>query len=307
MNPIKRREFISLAAVAAALPLKAIDEPQYKFPTEARKRIAVSSYPFRRLISTPHSAMSAGSPSGMTLQQFAQTIGPKLDVSGIEPWSPHFESNEESYVHSLRKIFDAAGVHVVNIPVDAKVQLCAGTEQREQGLAIYRKWVDAAVILGSPSIRVHLPRGAKDDGVSCAIESLRALAEYGASKHVVIAVENDSPDSEAPEKVVKVLRAVNSPYLRSLPDFCNSMLIHNDQAYNDKALASLYPLAFNISHVKDMEVDGDKVYRVDMDRIFAIARQAGYKGFFSIEWEGRGDEYIETKKLIAASLKNLAG
>lgn len=300
---MKRREFMGLAA-ALALPLEA-EEPNYKFPTEPRKRMAVSSYPFRRLIASPHAKNGEGLKSGMTLEQFAQTIGPKFEVAGIEPWSPHFESTEEAYLQKLRKAFDLAGVHVVNIPVDASVHLCGTDQQRQDGLAVYHKWVDAAVMLGSPGIRVHMPHGQKSTDKNCAVETLKSLSEYGAAKHIVINVENDNPDTEQPEQIVGVLETVNSPYLRALPDFCNSMLIHDSQTYNDEGLSKLFPLAFNISHVKDMEVDGDKTYRVNMEQIFRIAKKAGYRGYFSVEWEGRGDEYIETKKLVDASIRDL--
>jgi sugar phosphate isomerase/epimerase len=241
----------------------------------------------------------------MALEQFAQTIIPKFNVPGIEPWSHHFKSADTDYVHGLRKAFDDAGVHVVNIPVDVRVNLCGSQEDRKSGLATYNKWVDAAVILGSPSIRVHLPRNEKDGEISCAVSALKALAEYGGSKNIVINVENDNPDTEQPDRIASVLEAVNSPFLRALPDFCNSMLIHDDQSYNNQALARLFRLAFNISHVKDMEQDGQKTYRVDMDQIFAIAKKVGYRGYFSMEWEGTGDAYEGTRKLIEASLKNV--
>ncbi len=99
---------------------------------------------------------------------------------------------------------------------------------------------------------------------------------------------------------------VNSAYLRALPDFCNSMLIHNDQDYNARSLAALYQHAYNISHVKDVEFDKGIAYRVDMDRIFAIAKNTHYKGYFSMESEAEGDPYENTKLLIAAAVRNLS-
>ena len=131
------------------------------------------------------------------------------------------------------------------------------------------------------------------------------LAEYGSAKQIVINLENDDPKSEDPERIVKVIEAAATPYLRALPDFCNSMLIHDDQDYNARSLAELYPLAYNISHVKDVEFSDGKAYRVDMDRIFAIAKKANYRGYFSMESENEGDPYENTKQLIAASERNL--
>ncbi len=305
MESLKRRDFLGLS-LALAASLNAA-QPQDKFPTEARRRLSVSTYPFRRLIAAAHSDGGEDSKGGgMTLEQFAQTIIPKFNVPGIEPWSPHFTSTDPEYVHGLRTAFTNAGVHVVNIPVDARVRPCGTAAERANSLATYHQWVDTAVILGSPSIRVHVPHGQKSDDIGCAVSLLKQLAGYGASKNVVINLENDDPESEQPERIVRVIHAVNSPFLHALPDFCNSMIIHDDPAYNDQALAKLFPLAFNISHAKDSEHDDQKVYRVNMDKIFAIAKNAGYKGYFSMEWEGTGDEYEGTSKLIETSLRNLA-
>ncbi|MDQ2844467.1 MAG: sugar phosphate isomerase/epimerase [Acidobacteriota bacterium] len=300
MNSLKRRDFLALSLGGAAA--LSAQEPRGAFPTDPRARLSVSTYPFRHLIATPHGDEEEPAKSGMSLEEFAKTIGPRLNVPGIEPWSHHFKSTDPAYVRTLRDAFRSAGVHVVNIPVDIGARLCGSPEDQ----ATYRKWVDAAAILGAPGIRVHLPHGEKGEEISCAVSGLKALAEYGASKNIVTNLENDEPEIEQPERIVRVIKTVNSPFLRALPDFCNSMIIHNDQNYNNQAMRMLFPLAFNISHVKDMEQDGKTVYRVDVDRIFAIAEKAGYKGYFSMEWEGSGDDpYAGTKSLIEASLRAL--
>ncbi len=302
-----RREFVGLSlAMAAAL---GAEEPNHTFPTEARKRLAVSTYPFRKLIASPHMRHDQGGKALISLQDFAATIPDKFNVHGIEPWSPHFQSNNPDYVHTLKESFDKSGLHVVNIPVDSgRPNLCGTAEQREAGLAFYRKWVDAAVILNSPGIRIHLPHAPAGQEIECAVNAFKPLAEYGASKNIAINIENDEPETENPATIVKVIKGVNSPFLHSLPDFCNSMAIHDDQNYNDEAMRMLFPLAYNISHVKDSEGgEGGKFFHVDMNKIFAIAKQAGYRGYFSMEWEGAGnDPYAGTRALLEASLRNLA-
>jgi sugar phosphate isomerase/epimerase len=301
-----RREFVGMS-LAFVSSLRAA-QPQANFPMQPRERLAVSTYPFRSLIDSPHSRDRDHSKPGTTLEQFGESVVSKFQVSGIEPWSPHFKSVEPDYVRDLGGAFKKAGLRVVNIPVDAqKVDLCSSkASDRDAGQALYRKWVDAAVILGSPGIRVHAPSRGKSPEIDCAVEGLKTLADYGARKNIVINLENDDPGSEDPFRIVKIIEAVNSQHLRALPDFCNSMLIKNDQQYNERALEALFPHAFNISHVKDMESDNGKVVRVDVDRIFAIAKKAGYRGYFSMEWEGIGDPYDGTRRLLQQSLKDLA-
>ena len=293
MSGITRREFTAFVSTAV---LRADSRrPDFPFPTEARERLAVATYPFRKEI-------TAAKP----LAVFAQSIPSRFGVHGIEPWSHHFESLERDYLRGLHDAFQKAQIRVVNIPVDIRANLCGTQEERAKAIAAYRQWVEAAIALEAPSIRLHLPRAGKSDGTDCAESGLRELAEYGASKNIVINVENDDPQSEQPERIVRVLKAVNSPYLRALPDFGNSMAIHNDQTYNRQALSLLFPLAYNIAHVKNMLQDGKNIYRVDVDPLFAIAKDSGYKGFFSMEWDSEGDPYEGTKHLIEASLRNLA-
>jgi hypothetical protein len=67
----------------------------------------------------------------------------------------------------------------------------------------------------------------------------------------------------------------------------------------------MFRRAYNISHVKDSEVDNGKVFRVSMARTFAIAKAAGYRGYFSMEFEGQGEPYEGTRKLLDESLKDL--
>jgi sugar phosphate isomerase/epimerase len=225
----------------------------------------------------------------------------------IEPLSDHFQSRDPAYLRELRTANEQAGVTVVNIPVSLRGSLYDPDEpKRSAAVQDSKGWVDAAVAIGSPSVRIHVEgvKGVAPD-VDRAAASLKLVAAYGAEKNVVINLENDDPKSEEAFFLVKVIDKVASPWLRALPDFCNSRLIGPDQ-YNYDAVRAMFQRAYCISHVKDSEVDEGKVYRVDVDRTFAIAKAAGYRGFFSMEWEGQGDPFTGTQKLIDMTLKNLA-
>ena len=277
--------------------------PRANFPSEPRERLSVSTYPFRSVIKSAHRRTAESANATLTLEEFAASIPDRFGGHGIEPWSPHFESTEPEYVKRLGAAFQKAGVRVVDIPVDAAVQPCSpDAERRKASLDTWRGWVDVAVTLGSPSVRVHLPENANDD---CVLVMLNRLVEYGTQRRVVINLENDDPKSEEAFRVVKVIEKINSPWLHALPDFCNSRLV-GDEEYTYRALTAMFAHAFNISHVKDEESDEGKVYRVNVARVFAIAKKAGYRGYFSMEFEGQGDPYDGTKRLLQQSLQNLS-
>ena len=300
MPTITRRTFIeTCAALAAARPARPAAAPDIHFPAAPRDRLAVASYPFRNFMDRP------GHP-GLKLTDFASMVVEKFGIHNIEPLSGHFPSTEPAYLDEFRRTVDQAHSHIVNIPTSVGASLYdPDSARRDKAIAGSKKWVDVAVAIGSPSIRVHIQgaRSAPPD-VGRASESLRQVAEYGAAKNVMINLENDDLLTEDAFFLVKVIDTVASPWLRGLPDFGNSML-KGDEDFNYRAVEAMFRHAYNISHVKDSEVDNGKVVRVSMAKTFGIAKAAGYRGYFSMEWEGQGGPYEGTQKLLDESLKDL--
>lgn len=285
----------------------AAKEPHIEFPKEPRARLGVASYPFRAFIDAPHNRDREKGKPGMTLLEFPAMVKAKYKVPGIEPLDSHFVSLETGYLHSLREAVEKAGMHVINIPCGSRASLYdTDAAKRKAAVEHAKGWVNAAVALGSPSIRVHIEgvRGVTPD-VGRASESLRTIADYGAEKNIVITLENDDLNSEDAFFLVKVIENLRHPYLYGLPDFCNSMM-KGDEKFNYEAVTAMFQHAYCISHVKDSEVDEGKVFRVDVGKTFGIAKAAGYKGYFSMEWEGQGEPYAGTQSLIDASLKYLS-
>jgi sugar phosphate isomerase/epimerase len=280
-----------------------------KFPTEPRARLAVASWPFREFIESPTNKWARNTKKpGMDLKDFGAMVASRFNIQNIEPLSSHFRSTDASYLRELRETTEKAGAHIIDIPVDLVDSFYdPDAAKRHKSIEAARKWTDIAVAVGSPSVRLHIAgvRKLKPDAGRTA-ESLKQVAEYGAVKNVVINLENDDNFTEDPFFIVEVLERVNHSYLHALPDFCNSMLTHG-QDFNNRALEAMFKHAYNISHVKDSEVgDKGKLYTVDVAKCFEIAKAAAYRGYFSMEWEGAGEPYAGTQRLIDESLKYLA-
>ena len=272
----------------------------------ARERIAIASYPFRDFVAGHEDKPGSGK---MELKEFAAHVSAKFNIKKIEPWSAHFRSLERPYLEELRAAVADAGGAVVNITVDGEHSpYAADAAEREKSIAFIKQWIDAAETIGSPSVRTNIP-AAKDakPEVKRTAESLLRVAEYGASKNLVVNLENDNPVSEDPFFLVNVIDKVDNPWLHALPDFANT-LAAREETYAYKGIEAMFGKAYNISHVKETEVgDGnDKSAHVDLPRTFGIAKQHGYKGYFSMEWDSPGDPYAGTTGLIEKTLKNLS-
>ncbi len=284
-----------------------VSGPDVKFPAPARERLAVATWPFRAYIKSPTNPYRDQKVPGMDLTEFAVEVKKKFGVPGVEPLDQHFNSTEGHYLHGFRRAIEQAGVHVVNIPVDSSFSFYdADSGRRAKAVENGKRWVDVAVIIGSPSVRTSVAQAANSKPtVDLVAEELKRLADYAAKNGIVVNLENDNLLSEDAFFLVKVIEKANHPYLHALPDFCNSMAGGNE-TFNYDAVAALFPLAYNICHVKDSEVGEDgKEIRVDLKRTFGILKKSGYRGYCSMEWEGKGDSYEGTRYLIQSALENL--
>jgi sugar phosphate isomerase/epimerase len=306
-----RRRFLAQSALAAAaaslcprLAFSVDRSPHVQFPTAARERVAIASYPFRDFISGAHDSAGA---QKIDLKDFAAHCREKLGISKIEPWNRHFRSTDATYLEEFRASVEKARGAVVNIAVDGDHSpYAADATERDQTVAFSKKWIDVAAAIGSPNVRTNIAeaKGSKPD-LERAADSLKRVADYAASKDVVVHLENDNAVSEDPFFLVQLIEKVNSPWLHSNPDFCNTVATGREE-YAYKGIAAMFQHAYGICHVKDMETnEKGQVFRVDMARTFGILKQANYRGYCSMEFDTQGDPYSGTAALIAQTLQYL--
>jgi len=239
---------------------------------------------------------------GMDLAAFALYIRSGFKVHGIEPLNSHFASTSPDDIRKLRAAFDEAGVRTVNIPVDEPVELCSeDAAKREAGNASYRHWIDTAVLLGSPSIRIWLPKCSDAPAVAMAVEALRPTLTYAAAHNIVVNLENDDPILSSDARIMSALQLARTPYLRALPDFANS-LMGGDEQFNAQAVQRMFTHAWNIAHVKDAEDINGKRETVSLPQLFAIAKASDYRGYYSMESDSNVDPFADTRHLIEQTL-----
>jgi sugar phosphate isomerase/epimerase len=303
MKSFTRRSVVKGALLCSASAAFAAVPPRATFPVDPRKRIAVATYPFRESIIAPGNQDRNPKKPGMDLAAFARFVRTEFGVYGIEPLSGHFASTEDSEVRKLRAAFDAAGVHTVNIPVDDKAELCSDDEaRRNAGNARYRHWIDIAVVLGSPSIRVWIPKCSDTSDLPRAVRALKPTLDYAATRNIVVNLENDDPVSASAARTIAAIKLAGTPYLRALPDFGNG-LMGGDERFNAQNVKDMFAHAWNIAHVKDAESVQGQRKTASLAELFGIAKASGYRGYYSMESDSDVDPTVDTKHLIEQSLR----
>ena len=298
-----RRSFLAQVAVACSYTAFGEPTPRVSYPTDPRHRLAVATYPFRSRIISPTNSERSEKVPGMDLAAFARYIRSEFNVFGIEPLHSHFASTDLADIRRLKSAFDAVGVRTVNIPVDEDVDVTSSDPaRRDASRRAYERWIDIAVVLQSPSIRIGtVPHGSAPSDIDGPAAALKPLSSYAAARNVIVCLENDDPVFGNANRIVKILERVSSPWLRSLPDFGNS-LMGGDESFTIEAVRSMFRYASCIAHVKDAEMI-EKVRRtVSLEQLFNIAKQSGFRGYYSMESDSSVDPTPDTHHLIERSL-----
>lgn len=312
MSEISRRQFFKSSATASAAALAfagnlVASQPDIPFPTEARERLCVTTWPFRAHITSPGNRFRDPRVPGMDLIQFAAMVSRRFGIHKINPLSWDFASTEPAELEKFRKALEDEGSRLVGLGLAGGRFYDPNARRRREAVENARKWIDVAVIVGSPSVKpqINEPHSLRPD-VDRAAASFGGLADYGARKNIVIDMENDDPVTQDPFFIARVIEKVRNPYLRALPDFGNSAF--KGPEFNARALKVMFSHAYNMSHVKAAAEGGHgKVFKVDVGEAFAIAKASGYRGYFSMEYDrNSGDPFAATHRLIEDTLRNLS-
>ena len=297
---LSRRSALKLGALTAAH--SALAQAPAAPEAAKRSRLAVATWPFRGRIVAPRNDSRDPKLPGVDLAGFAAFVKQEFHLTAIEPLDQHFPSQTTAYMRELRAALDHLGMRIANLPIDEPVDLCSrDPEAHQHALDVYRTWIDHAVVLGSPSVRIATPKcGGPQDNTRPA-EVLAPVADYAKTRGVMVHLENDDPVLSSATRITAILRTANNPNLRALPDFGNGLMA-GDAAFSLNETRLMFEFPGRIAHVKDAEEVEHQHRTVPLDQLFAVARRAQFSGAFSLESDSSADPVPDTHHLIERSL-----
>lgn len=226
------------------------------------------------------------------------------------------KAKDMSYWKAFKKKCDDAEVTVGLIMCDVLGNLAdPDSVARIQAVENHYHWVDVAEFLGARSVRVNLSgEGDREEIAANAIDGLTRLAEYAAPKGINIVVENQRGISADASWLSSLLGKVEMDNVGSLPDFGNFCVKTGpDGCINEydryKGIAELLPYAKGVSAKSYSFDENGNEERSDFLRIMKIVKNAGFKGYVGIEYDGTQlseDEGINaTRRLLEKVFKEL--
>lgn len=221
---------------------------------------------------------------------FVKTAKRDYGLGGVEYVNTFFfdRARDQDYLGEMKTRAEGEGVRSLIIMCDAEGRLGDPDETaRTTTVENHYKWVEAAKFLGCHAIRVNAAsEGDREEQMKLAADGLRRLAEFGDGHDIDVIVENHGGLSSNGKWLAGVIEMVGHPRAGTLPDFGNFRINETERYDNYQGVTELMPYAKAVSAKSyDFDEEGNET-ELDYARLLRIVRDAGYRGYVGIEYEG---------------------
>ena len=255
---------------------------------------------------------------------FADISLNKYGISAVEYVNQFYtdHSTDEKFWAEMKRRASDLGVQSLIMMVDEKEKL-GDTNATKRNIAVedHYKWVNAAKILGCHSVRVNaFGDGSQEELQDSLTDGLGRLTAYAAKENINIIIENHGLHTSNAPFIVNIIKAVNNPFIGTLPDFGNWCLTAEwgstqtsknctDIYLSEEGVSKFMSYAKGVS-AKSYAFDTDGYESlIDYPKLLQIVKDSGYKGHIGIEFEGENNSESEgikkTKTLIEKVWKGL--
>lgn len=293
-----RRELLGLALAAPALSQNATQP--------GRIRLAVSTYSYWHFRTEKY-------PVEKVIEDAA-----RLGFEGVEILHRQMTEESTAYLNRLKQAAFRNGLALPMLSIHQDF-VFPKAEDRQKHIAHTKHCIDLAAQMGIPAIRLNSGRWktvrsfddlmkvkgneppvegyTNEDGFRWCVESIQECLPHAEKAGVLLALENHWGLTTDPEVVLRIWRAVKSPWLGINLDTGN---------YPGDPYEGIAKLAAQASIVQAKTYyGGGEWYTLDLDyqRIAGILRQAGFHGWVSLEMEGKESPETAVPKSLAVLRK----
>ncbi|HUR54451.1 MAG TPA: sugar phosphate isomerase/epimerase family protein, partial [Gemmataceae bacterium] len=300
---MNRREFLGAAVLGALACSRA--------PAATRpNRIGVSTYSFWQFKNEAF----------RDLEKCIDLSG-EMGFDGVEILHRQMRDESPAYLQKLKQRAFLNGMSLCGFSTHQGF-VFPKQEERQKNIDNTIRYIEMAYAMGIPTLRVNtgrwgttrsfddlmknrgiepnLPGYSDDDGFKWVIDSLTACLKAAEKCGVTLGLENHWGLGRTPEGVMKIVDAINSPWLRVTMDTGNFL----EDPYD-----KLEKLAPKTCLVQAKTYHGGGLWYsldLDNDRIVKMLRKHHYVGWVSLEFEGKEDPKTGVPKSLATLRKAFA-
>ncbi|MEW6236969.1 MAG: sugar phosphate isomerase/epimerase family protein [Candidatus Omnitrophota bacterium] len=296
---ISRRTFAAASLIGSAALLGG-SSAQAKIPLKKRVKLGIASYSYWHFKTEKY-------PIEKVIDKACE-----LGVEGVDILHRQMESEEPAYLQKIKRHAFVNGVDLICLSIHQNF-VSPDPEFLKKQIEHTKHCIELAYAMGIPAIRLNSGRwntvdfdrlmelrgeeppleGYKeDDAFKWCIDSIQQCLPKAQECGVILALENHWGLSRTPEGLLRIANAIESPWLGVLADTGNFM----EDPY-DK-LKQIAPKTVMIQ--AKTYYGGGEWYTLDLDykRIANIFEEAGFRGYVSLEYEGKEDAETAVPKSL---------
>ncbi|MEC9106731.1 MAG: sugar phosphate isomerase/epimerase family protein [Candidatus Neomarinimicrobiota bacterium] len=248
----------------------------------------------------------------ITVQQVIDHAS-NLGVDGVDVLHVQMDNESPEYIRSLRDRAQDKNIELICLSIHQDF-VDPDKEKRENNIDHTKKCIDIAHDLGISYIRLNsgrwntidsfddlmankgiepvLPGYTEDDGFKWCIDSIQDCLPHAEQAGVVLALENHWGLTRTPEGLLRIVNSIDSPWLGVLMDTGNFL----EDPY--EKLEEIAPQTVFVQ--AKTYYGGGEWYTLDLDysRIAEILNKVEYKGYISLEFEGKENANTGVPKSI---------
>jgi sugar phosphate isomerase/epimerase len=231
----------------------------------------------------------------------------QLGFSAVDPTAYYFPNYPglppDEYVYRIKRKalllgLDISGTGIRNDFTDPDEKRRAGDVE------LVKSWMGCAVKLGAPMLRIFAGTGVRsghlrEEVMRWVVEGIRRSVEIGKSHGVMLDLQNHNDFVQTPDDALAILRAVDSDWLGLNVD------IGSFRADPYEEIARVAPYAITWQIKENVYIRG-KETKTDLNKIAAILKAAGYRGYIPLETLAAGDPRVKMTRFIDEVRKAIA-
>ena len=227
-----------------------------------------------------------------------------LGVNGVDILHRQMDSEDRSYLQKLKRTAFVNGVDLICLSIHQDF-VDPSDEERKKNVDHTIRCIELAYQMGIPCIRLNSGRWntiasfdklmeargvepvldgvTEDEGFKWCIDAIEQCLPKAAECGVILALENHWGLTRTPEGLLRILNAINSPWLGGLMDTGNFL---------EDPYPKLEMIAPKTVFVQAKTYQGGgEWYTLDLDykRVAAILKKVNYSGYISLEFEGKSN------------------